>query len=257
METTYIQSLLKEFKVITLAEMEKIRLMSRIDTKYIMRTETLKQLLESLRESYFVQMIKNNCLSPYQTVYLDTSNLSMYIAHQNGKRTREKIRMRSYLDSNLSFLEIKDKNNKGRTHKQRILLPEQIKYKTNEASAFLNSHSLFKPDELFPQIENSFSRITLVNREKTERLTIDTNICFHNLTTDKTMMMNDLAIIELKQNGNIPSFVKNLLHEMHVHPVSISKYCLGTILTNPDVKQNRFKKKLLQINKLTHYEYIY
>ncbi|MFA6767549.1 MAG: hypothetical protein WCR86_03905 [Parabacteroides sp.] len=37
METTYIQSLLKEFQVITLAEMEKVRLMNRIDTKYTTR----------------------------------------------------------------------------------------------------------------------------------------------------------------------------------------------------------------------------
>lgn len=257
METTYIQSLLKEFQVITLAEMEKVRLMNRIDTKYTTRTETLVHLLRSLKDNYFVQMINNNYISPYQTIYLDTINLSMYIAHQDGKSTREKIRMRCYRDSNLSFLEIKDKDNKGRTRKQRILLPTLIEYKTNEASVFLNHHSLFKPNELFPQIENSFSRITLVNYEKTERLTIDTDICFHNLTTGKTMAMSDLVIIELKQDGNIPSFVKSLLHEMHVCPISISKYCLGTVLTNPSVKRNRFKKKLLQINKLTHYEYIY
>jgi hypothetical protein len=37
MKTTYIESLLKEFKVITLAEMEKVRLMSRIDIKYTTR----------------------------------------------------------------------------------------------------------------------------------------------------------------------------------------------------------------------------
>lgn len=257
METTDILSLLKGFPVITLAEMEKVRLMNRIDTKYTIQTEILKQLLQKLKENYFVQVVNNNCISPYQTIYLDTVDLAMYIAHQNGRRTREKIRMRAYLDSQLSFLEIKDKNNKGRTHKQRIQLPALKEYRTTEASAFLIGHSLFRPEELFPQIENRFSRITLVNREKTERLTIDTNISFHNLTTGNKMVMNNLAIVELKQDGNIPSFVKATLHEMHVRPVSISKYCLGTVLTNPDVKHNRFKKKLLQINKLTQYGYTY
>lgn len=257
METTNIRALLMKFPTITLAEMEKVRLMNRIDTKYTTRIEILKQLLEALQENYFVQVVNNNCISLYQTIYLDTTDLSMYIAHQNGRREREKIRMRSYIDSQLSFLEIKDKNNKGRTHKQRILLPDIEKYKTTEASDFLNHHSLFKPNELFPQIENSFSRITLVNREKTERLTIDTDIRFQNLTTGKTMAMSNMVIIELKQDGHIPSFVKRLLHEMHVHPVSISKYCLGTVLTNPEVKHNRFKKKLLQINKLTQYGYTY
>jgi hypothetical protein len=54
----------------------------------------------------------------------------------------------------------------------------------------------------------------------------------------------------LKQDGNIPSYFKQVLLDMRIHPYRISKYCLGTMLTNPDVKMNRFKKKLRYIDKL-------
>lgn len=44
--------------------------------------------------------------------------------------------------------------------------------------------------------------MTLVNRDKTERLTIDTNIRFRNLHTGREQSLPDLVIIELKQDGN-------------------------------------------------------
>ena len=44
----------------------------------------------------------------------------MYLAHQNGRVIREKIRVRTYVSSGLTFLEVKNKNNKGRTDKKRI-----------------------------------------------------------------------------------------------------------------------------------------
>lgn len=41
----------------------------------------------------------------------------MYRMHHCGKKVREKIRVRTYLDTNDTFLEIKNKNNHGRTKK--------------------------------------------------------------------------------------------------------------------------------------------
>lgn len=181
----------------------------------------------------------------------------MYLAHQNGHKTREKIRMRSYMDSSQTFLEIKDKNNKGRTRKVRMPLPSINAWLLTKAKLFLCEHASYQLDDLRLQVENLFDRITLVNREKTERLTIDTGLSFRNLSSGKEQSLPGLVIIELKQDGNIPSHAKACLSQLHIHPVSISKYCLGTLLTNPDAKRNRFKKKLTQINKLANYSYGY
>jgi hypothetical protein len=95
----------------------------------------------------------------------------------------------------------------------------------------------------------------LVNHNKTERLTIDVNLKFHNPADGQEKQMDDLVVIELKQQGHSPSYVKNILSDMRILPIGISKYCLGTILLVPDVKSNLFKKKIIQINKIIKKQY--
>ncbi len=58
-------------------------------------------------------------------------------------------------------------------------------------------------------------------------------------------------IIELKQDGKVASKLKDFLAESRIPAIGISKYCLGTILTDPFVKSNRFKPKLRYIQKIT------
>lgn len=247
-----VGNLISSFMPISLQEMEKVRLMNRMDTKYTTHPERLYQLLKQMQPEYFVQEIQGNRISPYQTLYLDTPDLHMYRIHQTGRRTREKIRMREYQDSHLTFLEIKDKNNKGRTSKIRIPLPE-IEYKLGaKAGEFIRKHAKYNPEELIPHLRNQFDRITLVNKAMTERLTIDPGISFYNVKTGFSYQLPHLIIIELKQDGNFPSPAKNLLAGLHIRPVSISKYCLGCILTVPSLKYNRFKSRLRQISKQTN-----
>ena len=62
--------------------------------------------------------------------------------------------------------------------------------------------------------------------------------------------MDSLVIMELKQDGRARSLLKEVLFDLRIKPYKISKYCIGTAMTRPDVKQNRFKKKLRKINKL-------
>ena len=255
MEEIKTETMLQQFPAISLAEMSAVRLMNRIDTKYTVRPDQLLQLLQTLTADYFVQEIDGKRISLYHTVYLDTADLAMYTAHQCGRRTRRKIRVRTYMDTQTTFLEIKNKNNKGRTRKTRIVLPETAGYLSEEASRFIEQEGCYAPHQLMPHLQNRFYRITLVNRLKTERLTIDINLKFNNLTTGQQASCRRLVIIELKQDGNCASFVKQQLSEMHVLPVGISKYCLGTILINPPIRTNLFKKKLIHLNKITNNTY--
>ena len=62
--------------------------------------------------------------------------------------------------------------------------------------------------------------------------------------------MAPLAVMELKQDGRAHSLLKDVLFDMRIRPFKVSKYCIGTCLTQPTVKQNRFKKKLRRIEKL-------
>ncbi len=247
-----INSALALYEPITLEEMKSIRLMNRIDTKYVLPFGQLAGLLNRLRPHYRVQEVEGERICLYHTVYLDTPDKAMYIAHQNGKTVREKIRVRTYVGSGLTFLEVKNKNNKGRTDKKRMAVQglQKVLVGKKEGS-FLQQYASYDRSHLSPNLENGFYRITLVNRDKTERLTIDTMIRFRNLLTGKYSLLDKIAVIELKRAGECFSPVAALLRELHVRPVGFSKYCIGTLLTDREIKYNRFKAKLRWIGKVT------
>jgi hypothetical protein len=248
-----IPGILENMDTITLKEMQAVHLMDRIDSKYVAPIALLPQLLNDIAPYFKVQINNGNRIAPYATQYLDTRGLGLFIMHQNGKLNRQKIRIRSYLDSHISFLEVKNKNNKGRTSKIRI--PVNLSHITSvkdlqEHESFLEKNSLFDSFLLEPVLTNNFNRITLVNNKATERVTIDYNLSFSNYQTGEKRILNQFAVLELKQDGWQYSDFRNELNKLRIKPSSFSKYCMGTVLTNQDIKYNRFKSKWLIINKL-------
>ena len=245
-----LTDVLDRFRPISLEEMDAVKLMNRIDSKFLARRDQLEPLLESMLALYDVQEIDCRRLCPYHTVYLDTESAAMYLAHHNGRKTRQKIRMREYEVNGKCFFEIKNKNNKGRTKKKRVGIDRLELSATPEVTALMEKHGRYPLADLRPTLENHFERITLVNKGRTERLTIDVNLRFHHLVTDRDADFSRGVVIELKQDGNIPSQARDLLRNLRIKPIRISKYCIGSVLTNPALKQNRFKKKLRKIDKL-------
>jgi hypothetical protein len=242
-------------QTITLDEMSHIRLMDRIDTKFVANAALLPQLLEMMQDRFKVQTIGENRIANYTTQYFDTESLDFFIMHQNGKLNRQKIRIRSYVDSNLSFLEIKNKNNKGRTSKIRVSVDASHVGGTDElkdGKKFLAQNAIFTPEQLLPTLENRFQRMTFVNKKATERITVDVGLAFVNLLTGETRSLDDLMVLELKQDGMQRSDFAEILQTLRVKPSSFSKYCMGTVLTSPNIKSNRFKKKIRFINKFQH-----
>ena len=63
--------------------------------------------------------------------------------------------------------------------------------------------------------------------------------------------LNELVIAEVKQEQPFyHSAFRKLMLEERIFPTSISKYCMGTVLTHPGIKYNRFKPKLIILNKI-------
>ncbi|MCD8202547.1 MAG: polyphosphate polymerase domain-containing protein [Prevotella sp.] len=243
------QELLSTFTPITLEQMSGIKLMNRIDTKYLLSMEELMALLELAAKDYMVQVVRDERDITYRTVYLDTPTNSMYIAHQCGRTVREKIRVRSYVSSDLTFLEVKNKSNKGRTDKKRIAVTSVDNLADDGAEEFLHKHAWYSLEELHPQLENSFHRVTLVNKAKTERLTIDTNIWFRNIPNGNETILDKVAVVELKRDGLTFSPVKEMLRKLRIQRASFSKYCMGCALTDRTLRQNRFKERIRNLSK--------
>ena len=241
--------ILQEYSPITLEEMGSVKLMNRIDTKFVTTRAQLLRLLDMARDEYRAQEIAGNRLSRYNTTYFDTYDFSMYRVHQTGHTGRQKLRFRSYVSSSLQFMEVKTKNNHGRTKKKRIPVSD-MDLGDSEKTAFIAEHLRYPVESLRPAIRNHFDRITLVNHGRTERLTIDTNLCFHNLVSGQDLEMGPLVIIELKRDGLCPSPVLEMLRQLRIHPHGFSKYCMGSALTNPQLPVNRFKPKLIDVRKI-------
>lgn len=250
---TEIVSILNQMPTISLDEMSAVKLMNRVDTKYVFNKSLLPDLLADMLGSYYVQEIGGKLLAGYKSLYYDTEDCVTYLQHHDKKLSRQKLRTRCYIQSGMFFCEVKTKSNKGRTKKKRIEIDKSGYdniFLNPDTVEFVKQYLRFDVNTFIPQLENNFERITLVNNGKTERLTIDMNIRFRNRVTGEAVCIPDLVILELKQDGRFASPGKSVLFDHRVKLMGMSKYCIGTMLTNPHVKGNRFKKKIRIMRKL-------
>lgn len=245
-----INDLLQYLEPITLEQMSSIRLMNRTDTKFVTNKENLARLLELAQGKYYAQFNNDSRIANYMTTYWDTENHRFFLEHHNGRAPRQKVRVRTYMDSDLTFLEVKTKNNHGRTKKKRMEVPSQDIDVQGTNGEFVEGLVHQGLNEMHPTVRNQFHRITLVNYEKTERLTIDYDVQFHNMETGTDANVGSLVIIELKRDGNVYSPVLDILRVLRIKPSGFSKYCIGSVMTNKKLKQNIFKEKMIVLSKL-------
>jgi len=236
---------------IVLHDMEKVKLMNRMDTKYWFEHSNLQSIIDSINSQYYLLHIVGKSQMTYATTYFDTNSNSLYGAHHNGKLNRYKIRKRIYMDSGIAFLEIKFKNNKGKTRKTRIPTAVNNMQLSNEDMEFIQSRSPYKGAELSTSLTNEFTRITLVNKNFKERCTIDTNISY--MHQNKRCELKNLVIVEIKSEGKpCQSPLVLALRNHRLRASGFSKYCVGRTLTDSSLKSNSFKKKIRMIEKVTN-----
>ncbi len=240
---------------ITLEEMKAVKLMKRNDTKYVTNFNTLCELLQLAHKAgYFVQDINGNRVGHYHTLYWDIPEDHHYfLIHEQKRKPRIKVRCREYVDSNIGFLEIKRKDNHGKTHKHRVKVPVDLN--SLEASAhtredFLTEELQLTFNQLIPTVSNRFCRITLVNSGHTERVTIDFELSFHNYENHSRQQMPGIVIIELKRDGRTASPMPGILRTLRIKPSGFSKYVIGSAKTNPDLRANLLKKRLRYYDKV-------
>ena len=219
----------------------------------VVSLEQLLSILDEVKYSYKILEVDGIRFSHYETLYYDTDAFLFYTRHHNGKKNRWKIRKRSYLDSHQSFLELKFKTNRGRTQKQRTGIPVLGVELNGDEEKYIGTKSGID-FHLYPQLKNRFTRLTLVNSEITERITIDLELSFE--WRNRVKDLGQIVIVEVKQEvRNRFSPFSQALKKRHVREENISKYCLGIAMLVPFVKKNNFKEKLIKVNKLELIKY--
>ena len=235
---------------ISLKEMDHVKLMRRRDTKYVMSLAQLPKLLNDVKDKYRILEIENSRIHPYKTLYYDTPEYEMYHRHHNQRLNRYKVRMRKYMTSDISFLEIKFKNNKRETIKKRIRPNSTSNLNENESAQFLIDNSPYMASEIEPSLQNMFRRITLVHRTTPERITIDLGLEFSDANKNESLELSNVAIVEVKRDRDSQASDMVLqLRDNHIKTMGFSKYCVGTALVKPDVKTNLFKARIKKINR--------
>ncbi|GAA3650555.1 polyphosphate polymerase domain-containing protein [Flavivirga jejuensis] len=243
-----IEKNISMFSPISLKEMNSVALMKRTDTKFVIHKSQLILILENIQNDYKVLEIEKNRIMTYSSLYFDTNEVKFYKDHHNGKNNRTKIRIRKYVESDLCFLEIKQKNGKGQTTKSRTTINDFETDLSKNSIDFITA-ATSKTYNLSPTLWNDFNRMTLVNISFNERVTIDLNIHYTMGKAEKTY--DDLVIIEVKQESfNRNSPIVKILKSFQYHPYSISKYCIGMVNLHTGLKYNRFKEKINKINKI-------
>ncbi|MEI6900218.1 MAG: polyphosphate polymerase domain-containing protein [Bacteroidota bacterium] len=243
-----IDPILNSFEPITLAELDAVRLLDRIDTKYIFNIDRLPEILKSLRFGYKILEIEMLRESSYQTIYFDTDQFLMYHQHQRGKLSRVKVRMRRYCDSGLSYFEIKHKTNAGRTIKRRVKNPEFSMEIIGESKELLEKRTSLVTEQLHPKLWVNYNRLTFASKDLMTRLTVDLGLTFSDGQNQKSF--ERLVIAELKQSNHEHSDFQSLMQMNGINDISISKYCLGITQLYDGVKKNNFKRKIISIQKI-------
>jgi hypothetical protein len=246
-----VKEILDTYIPIALNEMDRVMLMNRVDTKYVISLGKLPALLSEIQELYKVLEICNERCFNYTTTYLDTENYLFYYQHATGKSERNKVRYRNYESTGTTYLEIKKRTNKSRTIKWRIenkMTPDRNC--DERAIEFIREYIPLCSDALQPRLINRFRRMTLVGSTMKERVTIDFDLTFSDMKGNQTSLPS-VAIVEMKREGfTYRSPIANVLKTYSCYPTGFSKYFYGTALLCDVPRRNSIKPKLLLIRKI-------
>ncbi len=245
----WLNTLVRQFAPISLKEMDSVTLLNRTDTKFVLTRGQFLQALAAVQADYRILSVRGNRLNHYRTLYFDTPDFSLYNLHVNERAERYKVRSREYLDSGLAFLEVKHKTRKDRTIKERTCTGQQVTELSDASEDWLADIYPYDSRALEPKLWNTFTRITLVNRERCERVTLDVDLAF--LTHTRSTRLDGLVVAEVKMDSadQYSPFMAHM-RAQHIRPQGFSKYCIGVALLSPQVKKNTLKPKLLWIDKM-------
>jgi hypothetical protein len=247
-----ITRLLRRFDSISLTELnDSVPLLDRLDTKYLLSSAQLQEILPTLAAEYRILDIDGRRLHQYQTRYFDTKALDFYWQHHDGYPLRRKVRSRIYVDSGLAFFEIKEKDLTGRTVKIRARTDALLAQVTPQVRALLTRHVPPAERKLQPTLTNEFMRITLAGTHHSERVTLDLGVRFER--DGRVRLLPGVVVAEINQNplDQHSPFIQRM-RERQIQPRSLSNYCIGVAMLVPEVGHQAFDEALAAIAQLTH-----
>ncbi|WP_053983584.1 polyphosphate polymerase domain-containing protein [Niameybacter massiliensis] len=199
---------------------------------------------------YFDQIIQQDIHNKgegytIRSLYFDTLDDKDFTEKEEGVEIRRKIRLRNYgAESSFAVLEMKQKQ--GSMQKKRSLkMPKEDAQKLvqKDYSVLLKYSEPFAAECYYllnalcysPKAVVEYKRKAYIAKENNIRITFDYQIrgtesyydIFSKDLLQNTIFNSDLVVLEVKYNGFLLSYLKDILQECNASEISVSKYCLG------------------------------
>ena len=204
-------------------------LQKRVDTKFVIAATKVEAFLESLGQGFAVLESNGVRAALYRTQYFDSPDFAFLMQHHRGRRPRFKVRLRNYLDRDLSYVEVKQKTPKNITVKVRKVREESDLSLDPTDRRFLADSCPIPNEVLEPQVLTVFRRVTLVGIDEPERVTLDMGLSFS--TETRSAELPDICVVEIKQprfRARSECFLA--LRRLNARPAKFSKYFTGATL---------------------------
>ncbi|KOG35012.1 polyphosphate polymerase domain-containing protein [Streptomyces resistomycificus] len=222
----------------------RAELLTRLDRKYMLPVVDLPFVLGGLDEDVRVLEIDGRRDFGYRSVYFDTPALDGYLRTARQRRRRFKLRVRSYLDADRHFLEVKTRGPRGTTVKHRVPYDGDPHRLDQDARAYadgvlrearIDTAGL----RLDPVLTTSYRRTTLFLPATASRVTVDTGLTWSLPDGTATLRTPERAIVETKA-GRAGSGADRLLWSLKHRPCPVSKYGTGLAALRPDLPSHRW-----------------
>ena len=219
----------------------------------VMRQEKkfLINIEEALKNSNYLEKIllqdQHNGTDGYivRSLYFDTLNNKDFHEKEDGIELRRKIRLRIYSPKdNFAVLEMKQKQGNNQLKRSlkikkedAILLTKGIynpllNYKESFAS---ECYAIMNMQCYRPKTIVQYNRKAFIAKENKIRVTFDSNIiatesCFDIFSENLNMYPvfdKFNVVLEVKYNGFLLSYIKDMINRIDKSEISVSKYCLA------------------------------
>jgi VTC domain len=242
-----LEAALRRLPPIDLAGLSTIApLLARRDRKYVLSTADAVEFSRYLPPTTRLLTIDGHRSFRYESVYFDTPDFDAYLASARRRPRRFKVRTRTYVDSGTCLLEIKRRDARGRTVKDRIERRAGRNDRLDDADrSFLAAQPATERvwGLLEPVLSTTYARSTLLLVDGV-RVTMDVGV----LATDmagRQVRLDDMVVIETKSH-RAPSSADRMLWSMGHRPVRVSKFCTSLAVLRPDLPSNRWTQALRQ-----------
>lgn len=232
------------FEAASREELERASLQCRFDRKFLLRADRAADVVRAVTADYRVVLARGRRLALYDTTYFDTPSLRCYHDRRRRRLARFKVRIRNYLDRELSMLEFKEKTPRGETRKARWKRPDLTSELTAADEALLAGAraDMFDEGPLVPQARTVFHRLMLLNAGTVERATLDFGLALER--GPERRLIEPVVVVEVKDGGR--GAVSPLVAALRRHgarPTPFSKYCVAVALLAGE-RANAFRPTL-------------